>query len=177
MAKSEHILVVGRSKAFLKTVRAGLSLKSFRLTEAKSVTAPEALTVISKKRTAFVVWDVDSAASQKECLAFLTSLNGRDPAPSLIALTPKAAPAFTRKIMAAGAAQVLGESILVNPWHLDATAEAIATALDMSPRERQRRMLPMVTRVEELDCKVWARRFLADLAGGARKIHADGPLL
>ena len=72
----------------------------------------------------------------------------------------------------AGAAQVLGESILVNPWNIERTADAITEALDVHPKEREDRMRPMIARVEKMDCKIWAREFLAEFHETAKKGRA-----
>ncbi len=68
----------------------------------------------------------------------------------------------------AGAAQCLGESILVNPWDVEGTADAIVAALEMSGEERNQRMKSMVQRVQSMDCKFWAQDFLRKLSEAAQ---------
>jgi trehalose 6-phosphate synthase/phosphatase len=67
----------------------------------------------------------------------------------------------------AGAATVLPGAFLVNPWDIDATAEAIAAALRLSPRERARRMHLMAERVRDLAADRWAARYLRRLRRAA----------
>jgi trehalose 6-phosphate synthase/phosphatase len=63
----------------------------------------------------------------------------------------------------AGAAQVLPGALLVNPWNVDAVVEHLGTALQLTARERQRRLETMAKRVEDLDTRRWADGFLTRL--------------
>jgi len=63
----------------------------------------------------------------------------------------------------AGAAAELAGSILVNPYDLDGTAQAIAQALEMPRDERRDRMRTLRARVQEHDVHRWARDFRAVL--------------
>jgi trehalose 6-phosphate synthase len=63
-----------------------------------------------------------------------------------------------------GAARELGDAVLVNPYDLDATADAIRRALEMDPVERRARMARMRQRVREHNVYRWAGLLLADLA-------------
>lgn len=63
----------------------------------------------------------------------------------------------------AGAARELDTALLVNPYDLDATAAAIATALSMSRDERISRWRAMFTQVEHNDVNRWCEDFLAAL--------------
>jgi trehalose 6-phosphate synthase/phosphatase len=65
----------------------------------------------------------------------------------------------------AGAADELTDAILVNPYDVDATAEAIHRALTMDVTERQHRMRRLRQTVLEFDVHRWASKFLEDLAG------------
>jgi trehalose 6-phosphate synthase len=65
----------------------------------------------------------------------------------------------------AGAAKELEEAILVNPYDLDATALALARALDMPLEERTRRQAALLARVEAQTAARWAEAFERDLAG------------
>lgn len=67
-----------------------------------------------------------------------------------------------------GAAKVLPGAILVNPWDSDGLAERLADALELDPVERRRRIETMSERVDELDCRRWAARFLANLDASVR---------
>jgi trehalose 6-phosphate synthase/phosphatase len=71
----------------------------------------------------------------------------------------------------AGAARELPEAILVNPYDVHGTADAMNRALRMSAAERQSRMRLLRQRVEQSDVRQWALRFLAsiDAAGAERR--------
>ncbi|MCC6784637.1 MAG: bifunctional alpha,alpha-trehalose-phosphate synthase (UDP-forming)/trehalose-phosphatase [Planctomycetes bacterium] len=61
----------------------------------------------------------------------------------------------------AGAAHVLPRALLVNPWHVESTADALEAALAMAEEERRERIGAMAERVRGLECTAWAERFLA----------------
>ena len=70
----------------------------------------------------------------------------------------------------AGAADQLGrEALLVNPYDIDSTADAIHRAFAMSGEERQRRMQRMREEVKRNDVHRWVRRFLEALQGRTRR--------
>ncbi len=69
----------------------------------------------------------------------------------------------------AGSAQVLPGALLVNPWDVDGVVEHLATALELSARERQRRLETMSKRVEDLDSRRWADGFLTRLGRYSRR--------
>ncbi len=77
----------------------------------------------------------------------------------------------------AGAARDLPEAVLVNPYDVHATADALHGALRMSVQERQRRMRALRQRVRTSDVHQWARGFLRDLATAAaeRGAHRRDP--
>jgi trehalose 6-phosphate synthase/phosphatase len=75
----------------------------------------------------------------------------------------------------AGSAQVLPGALLVNPWNVDGVVEQLGTALDLSPRERRRRLETMAKRVEALDCRRWADAFLTRLGRHARRDRRRQP--
>ena len=62
-----------------------------------------------------------------------------------------------------GAADVLKETFLVNPYDIEGVARTIKLALDMSPEDRRKRMNPLKGRVRELDVHAWAERFIGSL--------------
>jgi trehalose 6-phosphate synthase len=64
----------------------------------------------------------------------------------------------------AGAAEQLKEALLVNPYDVHGTAEAIQQALRMPLAERQRRHQALLARIREHDVHWWRRRFLDTLA-------------
>ncbi|GAB4137126.1 MAG: bifunctional alpha,alpha-trehalose-phosphate synthase (UDP-forming)/trehalose-phosphatase [Planctomycetota bacterium] len=72
----------------------------------------------------------------------------------------------------AGAAQMLGRALLVNPWNRDQVASAIAAALDLDEDERRARIAAMAESVRDLDCNIWASRFLAGLSVSAARNRA-----
>jgi trehalose 6-phosphate synthase len=73
----------------------------------------------------------------------------------------------------AGAADTLTSAILTNPFHADGLATDIERALSMPLEERVERHRLMVEALDrEGDAKVWAQRFLDQLA--PRRLHAVG---
>ncbi len=62
-----------------------------------------------------------------------------------------------------GAARELQDSLQVNPYDIDQTAEAIRTALEMEPEEKQGRMQRMRKVIREHNVYRWAGRLIADL--------------
>ncbi|HET9062159.1 MAG TPA: bifunctional alpha,alpha-trehalose-phosphate synthase (UDP-forming)/trehalose-phosphatase, partial [Candidatus Binatia bacterium] len=64
----------------------------------------------------------------------------------------------------AGAASQLAEAILVNPYDVDATADAFHRALTMPEEESRRRMRAMRRRVFAFDAALWVERFVSTLA-------------
>ena len=63
-----------------------------------------------------------------------------------------------------GSAAALREAIIVNPYDLDGTAEAIHRALYMPRDERRRRWRSLMGVVSKYSAKWWSDTFLADLA-------------
>jgi trehalose 6-phosphate synthase/phosphatase len=63
----------------------------------------------------------------------------------------------------AGAADELTDALLVNPYDVDGTAEAIHRALTMDEPERRRRMRALRTQVLEHDVHAWVASFLETL--------------
>ncbi|MFP4005478.1 MAG: trehalose-6-phosphate synthase [Candidatus Hadarchaeia archaeon] len=60
----------------------------------------------------------------------------------------------------AGAANELREAILVNPYDVRETAESIKKGLEMSNREKKRRMKRLQDRVKKNDLENWRKNFL-----------------
>ncbi len=60
----------------------------------------------------------------------------------------------------AGAAEELQEALLVNPFDVDAVADALLRALTMAPDERRARMTALRDRVRENSVQAWVARFL-----------------
>jgi trehalose 6-phosphate synthase len=63
-----------------------------------------------------------------------------------------------------GAARELTEALIVNPYDLDETSAALASALDMSSDEQRERMRSMRALVSDLNVYRWAGRMLVDAA-------------
>ena len=63
----------------------------------------------------------------------------------------------------AGAADELGDAVIVNPYDVTAVAEAIEAALAMTPDERRTRMRSLRRRVRERTVQDWVRHFLSEL--------------
>lgn len=65
----------------------------------------------------------------------------------------------------AGAAQQLGEALIVNPFDTHEVAEAIRTALAMPLSERRRRFERLYATISSTDIDWWTSRYLAALSG------------
>jgi len=63
----------------------------------------------------------------------------------------------------AGAASELAEAVLINPFDVEATADALHRALTMPQEETRRRMRAMRRRVFAFDTKLWLERFIEAL--------------
>lgn len=72
----------------------------------------------------------------------------------------------------AGAAEELGEAIIVNPNDRDAVIEAIETALAMPEKEQAERNLTMQKRLMRYDIERWVGDFLTRL-GDAREVRVE----
>jgi len=64
----------------------------------------------------------------------------------------------------AGAARQLKGALLVNPYDIEGTANALARALSMPLEERQERWKLMMDQLLEFDVSRWCKDFLTDLA-------------
>jgi trehalose 6-phosphate synthase len=64
----------------------------------------------------------------------------------------------------AGAAEQMREAVLVNPYDIPSTAQAIQQALSMSLPERRERHLALLAGIREHDVHEWRRNFLRALA-------------
>jgi trehalose 6-phosphate synthase len=64
----------------------------------------------------------------------------------------------------AGAARELPEALIVNPYHVEETADALFTALAMPPAEQRERMASLRSTVREFNVYRWAGRMLTDAA-------------
>jgi trehalose 6-phosphate synthase len=73
-----------------------------------------------------------------------------------------------------GAARELRDSLLVNPYDIDQTAEAIRAALEMEPEEKQARMHRMRRVVKEHNIYRWAGSLISELCE-VRLDSADQP--
>ncbi|HZJ55216.1 MAG TPA: bifunctional alpha,alpha-trehalose-phosphate synthase (UDP-forming)/trehalose-phosphatase [Myxococcaceae bacterium] len=74
-----------------------------------------------------------------------------------------------------GAAAELAEALLVNPYDVDGTAEALWRALQMPAEERHIRMTALRARVETYDVHRWSREFLDRLGSDLEPPHALRP--
>jgi len=63
-----------------------------------------------------------------------------------------------------GAAHELHEALIVNPYHIEQTAEALYVALSMPELEQRERMLSMRALVRDFNVYRWAGRMLLDAA-------------
>jgi alpha,alpha-trehalose-phosphate synthase [UDP-forming] len=64
----------------------------------------------------------------------------------------------------AGAARELSEAIIVNPYHVEETADALYRAIHMPEAEQRERMASLRMAVREFNVFRWAGRMLADAA-------------
>jgi len=62
----------------------------------------------------------------------------------------------------AGAARELSEALIVNPYHVEETADALHRAASMPPAEQRERMASLRGTVREFNVYRWAGRMLAD---------------
>ena len=69
----------------------------------------------------------------------------------------------------AGAARQLDEALLVNPYDVEGTGEAIAEGLAMPLEERRRRWESLMQTVRKNDIRAWSRQFLRALAGASAR--------
>lgn len=78
----------------------------------------------------------------------------------------------------AGAAQELTDALIVNPYDIDGTADALACAVAMPVHEQQYRMRRLRRVVASGDAHHWAAQILADVAndGGRDGCYAMTPL-
>ena len=72
-----------------------------------------------------------------------------------------------------GAADTMQEALIVNPYDIEGTAEALHSALSMTLRERRRRWLSLNENVQTNTAKMWADSFLADLTTGGNTYVAQ----
>jgi trehalose 6-phosphate synthase/phosphatase len=71
----------------------------------------------------------------------------------------------------AGAAETMREAILVNPYNLDGTAEAIHRALSMNETERRSRLAALRRRELRFDVYAWLESFLRAAVAGPVGLH------
>jgi alpha,alpha-trehalose-phosphate synthase [UDP-forming] len=64
----------------------------------------------------------------------------------------------------AGAAREMPEALIVNPYHVEETADALHQALKMPPGEQRERMASLRTSIREFNVYRWAGRMLSDAA-------------
>lgn len=64
----------------------------------------------------------------------------------------------------AGAAREMQEALVVNPYHVEETADALHQALTMPPAEQRERMASLRSTVHEYNVYRWAGRMLTDAA-------------
>jgi len=76
----------------------------------------------------------------------------------------------------AGAAEELQEALLVNPFDVDAVADALLRALTMAPDERRARMTALRDRVRENSVQAWVARFLDSAEAAAARPRTVSPL-
>ncbi|MGE5450683.1 MAG: alpha,alpha-trehalose-phosphate synthase (UDP-forming) [Acidobacteriota bacterium] len=73
----------------------------------------------------------------------------------------------------AGAAGEMTEALIVNPYHIDETADALAKAVSMHPAEQRERMRAMRSRLADFNIYRWAGRMLLDAADERNRIKVQ----
>jgi trehalose 6-phosphate synthase len=76
-----------------------------------------------------------------------------------------------------GAAKELSEALIVNPYDLEDSSSALATALAMSPAEQADRVRAMRSLLSELNVYRWAGRMLVDAARLRQRDRLSGRLV
>jgi trehalose 6-phosphate synthase len=72
----------------------------------------------------------------------------------------------------AGAAEQLEEALIVNPYNIDDTADALQVALTMPLRERKQRHGALLGRIKKHDVRHWRKSFLEALCACSREAAA-----
>ena len=75
-----------------------------------------------------------------------------------------------------GAADTMQDALIVNPYDIEGTAEALHSALSMTLRERRHRWQNLNEDVQAHTAKGWADSFLADLAAGRNAYVPQSPI-
>ena len=73
----------------------------------------------------------------------------------------------------AGAARELSEALIVNPYHVEETADALHRAANMAPAEQRERMASLRSTVREFNVFRWAGRMLADAATAPQEVQTN----
>ena len=73
----------------------------------------------------------------------------------------------------AGAAREMTEALIVNPYHVEETADALHRAAKMPPAEQRARMASMRSTVHEFNVFRWAGRMLSDAGRWRLKARVD----
>lgn len=73
----------------------------------------------------------------------------------------------------AGAAREMTEALIVNPYHVEETADALLRAATMPPAEQRERMVSLRSTVREFNVFRWAARMLADAARWRLRARVD----
>ena len=77
----------------------------------------------------------------------------------------------------AGALSEMGETLRVNPWDIEGTADTLKRALEMDFSECSERMMPMHRRVVSNGVHRWVDRFMASLLNPIHEAADSPPLL
>jgi trehalose 6-phosphate synthase len=73
----------------------------------------------------------------------------------------------------AGAARELAEALIVNPYHVEETADALHRAATMPAAEQRERMASLRSTVREFNVFRWAGRMLADASRGRLRARIE----
>jgi trehalose 6-phosphate synthase len=74
----------------------------------------------------------------------------------------------------AGAAEQMGEALLVNPFSREELSDAIKRALEMPLIERRRKWEALMTVVRDTDVSIWRDDFVAALQAVVRPGNGNG---
>jgi trehalose 6-phosphate synthase len=73
----------------------------------------------------------------------------------------------------AGAAEEMGDALIVNPYDIEEMARTLGSALDMPLEERRARHERLLAAIRDSDVAIWRDRFLAALSGRPRMLSPD----
>jgi trehalose 6-phosphate synthase len=95
-------------------------------------------------------------------------------AKEFVAMQDEADPGVLVLSRFAGAAEQMREALLVNPYDVPATAQAIQRALQMPLAERRERHAALFQQIRQNDVHAWRRSFLEALSAVPARVREPG---